>query len=342
MFHQEIEKRDEAAALARIVGESDEVKALKEEMRLIAPLASTVLLTGETGTGKGRVARVLHDLSDRAERPFVHVDCAALSPTLIESELFGHERGSFTNAAAQHIGRFELAGEGTLFLDEVGDLEPRLQSKLLRVLDDREFERIGGTRTLRMRARVMAATSCDLRRAVEEQRFRADLYFRLNVFQLSLPPLRHRSADIPLLVAAGLRRATRRLGLPRPTPTDGFEARLMRHRWPGNVRELMNLLERLVARRPGRPLVASDLEGLLEDWTFHLAEGSGVRDGGERTLPALVEEIGECERKEILAALEWSGGNVTGAARRLGIPRSTLRHRIKKYGLDRQRPGTRE
>ena len=202
MLHQGIEQRNGAAALARIVGESDEVKALKEEMRLIAPLVSTVLLTGETGTGKGWVARALHDLSDRCGRPFVHVDCAALSPTLIESELFGHERGSFTNAAERRIGRFELAGEGTLFLDEVGDLEPRLQSKLLRVLDDREFERIGGTRTLRMRARVMAATSRDLRRAVEERRFRADLYFRLNVFHLSVPALRDRSSDIPLLVAA--------------------------------------------------------------------------------------------------------------------------------------------
>ena len=341
MFHHGIEKRNGAAALARIVGESDEVRVLKEEMRLIAPLASTVLLTGETGTGKGWVARVLHDLSDRSEKPFVHVDCAALSPTLIESELFGHERGSFTNAAVRHAGRFELAGEGTLFLDEIGDLEPRLQSKLLRVLDDREFERIGGTQTLRMRARVMAATSCDLRRAVEEQRFRADLYFRLNVFQLSLPALRHRSSDIPLLVAAGLGRATRRLGLPRPTPTDGFEARLMKHRWPGNVRELMNVLERVVVQRPGQLVVASDLEGLLEDWTFHVSEGSEGKNGTERTLPALVEEIGECERKEILAALEWSRGNVTGAARRLRIPRSTLRHRIKKHSLDRELSGTR-
>jgi transcriptional regulator with GAF, ATPase, and Fis domain len=341
MLYDVIEKKDEAATLARIVGESDEIKALKHEMRLIAPLVSTVLLTGETGTGKGRVARVLHDLSDRSERPFVHVDCAALSPALIESELFGHERGSFTNAAERHIGRFELAGEGTIFLDEIGDLEPRLQSKLLRVLDDREFERIGGTQTLRMQARVMAATSCDLRRAVEEQRFRVDLYFRLNVFHLSMPALRDRSSDIPLLVAAGLMRAARRLGLSQPTPTDGFQARLMKHRWPGNVRELMNVLERLVVQRRGQRLVASDLEGLLEDWTFHLDEGSGVKNLGERTLPALIEEIGEREQREIIAALEWSGGSVTGAARRLRIPRSTLRHRIKKYNLDRELPLTR-
>jgi transcriptional regulator with GAF, ATPase, and Fis domain len=340
MLHHVIQKKSEAATLGRIIGESDEIKALRHEMRLIAPLVSTVLLTGETGTGKGRVARVIHDLSDRFERPFVHVDCAALSPGLIESELFGHERGSFTNAAQRHIGRFELAGEGTVFLDEVGDLEPRLQSKLLRVLDDREFERIGGTQTLRMRARVMAATSRDLRRAVEEQRFRADLYFRLNVFRLSMPALRDRSSDIPLLVEAGLMRAARRLGLPRPTPSDGFQARLMKHRWPGNVRELMNVLERLVVQRRGQRLLASDLEGLLEDWPFHSAEVSGQKDLDEPTLPTLIERIGEREQKEIIAALEWSAGSVSGAARRLRIPRSTLRHRIKKYKLDRELPFT--
>jgi transcriptional regulator with GAF, ATPase, and Fis domain len=333
MFHHAIEGKDQET-LNRIVGESDAVNALKRDVWLIAPFASTVLLTGETGTGKGWVARVLHDLSNRSQNPFVHVDCAALSPTLIESELFGHERGSFTNAAAQHTGRFELAGEGTIFLDEVGDLEPRLQSKLLRVLDNREFERIGGKQTLRMRARVVAATSRDLRRAVEERRFRADLYFRLNVFQLAVPALRHRSPDIPLLVASGLTRATQRLGLPLPTPSREFLARLMQHSWPGNVRELMNVLERLAVQRRGQRLLASDLDGLLEEWTFHIAEESRAESVEERTSPSLVDEVLECERREIIAALKWSSGNVTGAARRLQIPRSTLRHRMKKYSLD--------
>jgi transcriptional regulator with GAF, ATPase, and Fis domain len=333
MFHDGIEKKDEAAALTRIVGESDEIRALKHQMRLVAPLASTVLLTGETGTGKGRVARVLHDLSNRSERPFVHVDCAALSSALIESELFGHERGSFTNAAERHTGRFELAGEGTVFLDEVGDLEPRLQSKLLRVLDDREFERIGGTQTLRMRARVMAATSRDLRRAVEQQRFRADLYFRLNVFQLSMPALRDRSSDIPPLVADGLSRLSRRLGLPRPQPTDGLLARLMSHSWPGNIRELMNVLECLVVHKPGERLKSSDLDGFIEEWNEGWTQTDGANRPGGRELPQLVEEMGEHQRREIIEALERSGGNVTGAARRLRVARSTLRHRIKKHNL---------
>jgi transcriptional regulator with GAF, ATPase, and Fis domain len=206
----------------RIVGESQAIKRLREQVEIIAPLNTTVLLTGETGTGKGRVARVLHDIWGGTARPYAHVDCAALSPNLVESELFGHERGSFTGAAGRRLGRFELARDGTVFLDEVGDLEPRLQSKLLRVLDDREFERIGGTETLHMRGRIVAATSRDLRRAVGALEFRADLYFRLNVFHLVLPPLRDRVADIPLLVADGLSRLSGRLGLPRPQPTDGL------------------------------------------------------------------------------------------------------------------------
>jgi transcriptional regulator with GAF, ATPase, and Fis domain len=333
MFHHLIEKRGEAAVLARIVGDSDEIEALKQEMQLIAPLASTALLTGETGTGKGWVARALHDLSDRSERPFVHVDCAALSPALIESELFGHERGSFTNAAMRHIGRFELAGEGTIFLDEIGDLEPRLQSKLLRVLDDREFERIGGTQTLRMRARVMAATRRNLRRAVQEQRFRPDLYFRLNVFHLVLAPLRDRVSDIPLLVADGLERLSRQLGLPMPQPTDALLARLMSYSWPGNIRELMNVLECLVVKKAGERLEASDLEGLLEEWDGGWMHPDDAKECDGRGLPEFLEVMGEQQRREIAEALEKSGGNVTGAARRLRVARSTLRHRMRKHNL---------
>jgi len=333
MLHHLIENRGQPAALARIIGESDEIEALKQEMQLIAPLASTALLTGETGTGKGWVARALHDLSDRSERPFVHVDCAALSPALIESELFGHERGSFTNAAMRHIGRFELAGEGTIFLDEIGDLEPRLQSKLLRVLDDREFERIGGTQTLRMRARVMAATMHDLRRAVQEQRFRPDLYFRLNVFHLVLAPLRDRASDIPLLVADGLERLSRQFGLPMPQPTDALLARLVSHSWPGNIRELMNVLECLVVKKAGERLEASALEGLLEESGWGWMHPGGAKACNGRDLPEILEEMGEQERREIAGALEQSGGNVTGAARRLRVARSTLRHRMKKHNL---------
>ncbi len=319
--------------LDRIVGESQAIKSLREQVQIIAPLNTTVLLTGETGTGKGRVARVLHDIWGGTTRPYAHVDCAALSPSLVESELFGHERGSFTGAAGRRIGRFELAGDGTVFLDEVGDLEPRLQSKLLRVLDDREFERLGGSETLRMRGRIVAATSRDLRRAARLLEFRADLYFRLNVFHLVLPPLRERVSDIPLLVADVLERLSRRLGLPRPRPTDGLLARLMSHSWPGNIRELMNVLECLVVHKAGERLEASDLDGFIEEWTegwTHTEGASRCRDGD---LPQLVQEVGAEERRTIVEALERSGGNVTGAARGLRVARSTLRHRMKKHNL---------
>ncbi len=316
--------------LDEIVGTSGSMRRLRKEIRAVAPVDSTVLLTGETGTGKGRVARVLHRLSARRGNPFVHVDCAALSSTLIESELFGHERGAFTGAESRRSGRFELAGQGTIFLDEIGDLEARLQSKLLRVLDDREFERIGGVTTLRMRARVVAATSRDLRRAVREQRFRPDLYFRLAVFHLELPSLRERLGDLPLLAEHGLARVAGQLGLAPPTVTEGLCARLMEHSWPGNVRELLNVLERLAARHPGRPLHAGHLEGLLEPWSDARASRP---DAAPRTLSQILFDVDAEERREILAALEWSGGNVTGAARRLKMPRSTLRHRMRKHGL---------
>src|SRR5262245_32173671 len=236
----------ESEGLGGLVGGSRAMAGLRGQIAAVAAIDSTLPPTGETGTGKGLVARLVHRLSRRTERPFVHVDCAALSPTIIESELFGHERGAFTSAAGRHSGRFELAGEGTIFLDEIGDLDPRLQSKLLRVLDDRRYERLGGVETLAMRARVVAATSCDLRRAVGEGRFRGDLYYRLAVFHLVLPALRERPEDLPALVAAGLDRIARRLGLPRPLATEAFNARLLRHAWPGNVRELMNALERVL------------------------------------------------------------------------------------------------
>ncbi len=323
-------------SLDDIVGASGAMQRLRDEVRAVAPIDSTVLLTGETGTGKGRVARVLHRLSDRRARPFVHVDCAALSSTLIESELFGHEKGAFTSAATRRLGRFEMAGEGTIFLDEIGDLEPRLQSKLLRVLDDREFERIGGINTLVMRARVVAATSRDLRRAVRERRFRSDLYFRLAVFHLELPPLRERPGDLPLLARHGLARVAGRLGLAPPIVTEGLCGRLMEHSWPGNVRELFNVLERLAARHPGRSLHPAHLDGLLESWAEPPGAGPGTDEaarGRGRDLPGIRVEVQALERREILAALEWSGGNVTGAARRLQMPRSTLRHRMRKHGL---------
>ena len=337
MFSLGSEPRSEAAS--GIVGESDVMAALRSEIEAIAPLSSTVLLTGKTGTGKGRVARIIHRLSKRSEHPFVHVDCAALSSTVIESELFGHERGSFTNAISRRAGRFELAGSGTIFLDEIADLEPRLQSKLLRVLDDRQYERIGGTETLAMRARVIAATSHALRLAVQEHRFRPDLYYRLNVIQLAMPPLRERAIDIPLLVDDILRHLEREIEVEVPRPTKDFLDRLMANRWPGNVRELANVLERLVFRHPGQALLESALDSILDGWAPPETRRS-ERKSEPETLADLIGQIGERERREILGALEWSRGSVAGAARRLRIPRSTLRHRMYRYSI--VQPGRRD
>jgi DNA-binding NtrC family response regulator len=229
-----------------LVGENRAVQRLRAEIENAARVDSTVLLQGETGTGKGLVARLIHERSRRRDGAFVHVDCAALSPNLIESELFGHEKGAFTGASAQRRGRFELANRGTLFLDEIGDLDGHLQTKLLRVLEDRRYERVGGTQTLLMQARVIAATSHDLLERVQRGHFRKDLFFRLNVVQLRLPPLRERLDDLALLVESGLERLSERLGVPRPRVSEGFLDHLGGYAWPGNVRELMNVLERVL------------------------------------------------------------------------------------------------
>lgn len=299
----------------------------------MAPNDANVLLRGETGTGKGLAARILHDLGPRSASPFVHVDCAALSNTLIESELFGHERGSFTSATHQYAGRFERAGCGTIFLDEIGDLEPRLQAKLLRVLEDREYERVGGTQTLRMRARVIAASSHDLRHAVEERRFRADLFFRLSVLELEMPPLRDRLEDLPALVAHGIRLIASRNGRTPPATNAELIEALRRRPWRGNVRELLNVIERMLV---------SDRRPVLDASSLKEVRGGRVSDTGTAEVPerpaalsayALPAEVAEFERREIREALEQSNGNVTAAARRLRIPRGTLRHKLRRYEL---------
>jgi len=328
-----------AALRAGLVGTSPAIATLRDQLEAVAATDATVLLTGETGTGKGLAARALHRLSERAHGPFVHVDCAALSPTLIESELFGHERGAFTSADGRHAGRFELAGKGTIFLDEIGDLGPRLQSKLLRVLDDRRYERLGGVETLEMRARVVAATSRDVRRAVREGSFRADLYYRLAVFHLVLPPLRERLDDLPALAANGLERIARRQGLPRPLAGECFTARLRQHEWPGNVRELMNALERVLVRTRSRRLTAEDLDGVLEPELASESPASGSRlgddsEGRPRTLREIVSAREAEERRLILEALRVTRGNVNRAAQHLQMARGTLRYRMQKYGID--------
>jgi DNA-binding NtrC family response regulator len=309
---------------SELVGDSPGMVQLRLGLADAARVESKVLLQGETGTGKGVVARLIHRQSRRRARPFVHVDCAALSPSLIESELFGHEKGAFTGAAALRRGRFELAAEGTVFLDEIGDLDLGLQTKLLRALEDRQFERVGGSQALPMSARVIAATSRDLREQVQEGRFRIDLYYRLNVLCFRLPPLRERLEDLPLLVEHGLRRLAAALAVPQPRASRGFLAALADHPWPGNVRELMNLLERLLVSRRVEVLEPEDLE---EVWSLEEAGGDPSGSMPEPELPP-----GE-ERAQIEEALLETGGNVSRTSRRLGIARGTLRYKIGRYGL---------
>jgi DNA-binding NtrC family response regulator len=308
-----------------IDGRGPEARRLRRSVGLAAATPATLLITGETGSGKGVVARAVHLLSERRDRPLVHVDCAALSASVIESELFGHERGAFTGAETRRAGRFELAASGSVFLDEIGDLAPSLQAKLLRVLQERRFERVGGTRTLPMNARVIAATNLDLECAVRERRFREDLYYRLNVLRIAVPPLRDRREDIPDLVIRGLHQHARRLGLPPPSPTAGLLHRLSSHPWPGNVRQLMNVLERLVVTHPGGLLDAADLEEVA-------GPEVGLRG---KALAERPERYPERPESEVIASvLESTGGNVSRAARRLELARSTLRHKIKKYALE--------
>jgi len=317
---------------AELIGASDVMQALRRQIAAAAPLRSTVLLCGETGSGKGLVARLLHANSPRAAEGFVHLDCAALPPDLAESELFGHERGSFTGAVSRRIGRFERAARGTVFLDEIGEIRPAHQGRLLRVLQDREFERVGGDRTLSMSARVIAASSRDLSRAVADGEFRADLYFRLNVVRIEIPPLRDRPGDVRQLADTGMARLANELGLARPGLSEPALERLAAHDWPGNVRELMNVLERLLVRYAGERVTPQQVEATLED-------GCIPRAGREATPPAGIE-FGRRGRIEnpvdrIAPALREHGGNVARAARHLGVPRSTLRHWIRRYGIDR-------
>jgi transcriptional regulator with GAF, ATPase, and Fis domain len=306
-----------------LIGSSRVVRELREAVTRVARSEATLLLTGETGSGKGLVARRVHELSARRDGPFVHVDCASLSPTVIESELFGHERGAFTDAVSRRAGRLERASGGTLFLDEIGDLAPALQAKLLRVLQDREFERVGGSRTLRLDARVIAATHRDLPARVRRGAFRADLFYRLDVLGVAVPPLRERKGDLPELARDALARIARRNGqAPLELCAEALH-RLALHAWPGNVRELLNVLERCAILATGRRVTARDVERALA-----------------RPAVAVAEEPVEDppEREAIADALLATGGNVRRTARRLGVARSTLRYRILRHGLEHLLP----
>ena len=308
-----------------IVGESPALRKVLKNVATVAPIDSTVLICGETGTGKELIARAVHDLSPRNARTFVKLNCAAIPTGLLESELFGHERGAFTGAISQKVGRFELANQGTLFLDEVGDIPLELQPKLLRVLQEQEFERLGSTRTIRVSVRLVAATNRDLAQMVSEGTFRSDLYYRLNVFPLMLPPLRERCDDIPRLVRHFTQKFARQMGRRIETiPTSLMDA-LVRYSWPGNVRELQNVIERAVILSSG-----TILQVPLADLQSPVAAAS--EPGSEAVT------LSEAEREHILDALcetRWVLGGPKGAAARLGMKRSTLHWKIKKLGITR-------
>jgi formate hydrogenlyase transcriptional activator len=306
-----------------IVGKSEALRSVLALIEVVAPTDSTVLIYGETGTGKELIARAIHNLSARKSGAFVKFNCAAFPTGLLESELFGHERGAFTGAITQRQGRFELAHGGTIFLDEIGEIPLEVQPKLLRVLQEREFERLGSARTIRTNARLVAATNRDLRGMVKDREFRSDLYYRLNVFPIRVPALRERPEDIPLLVWHFVREFSRRTGRAIETiPSQTMNA-LIRHDWPGNIRELQNVVERAVIVSKG-PVLTVDVAELSRDNDTKCTQHNHG---------SLDDMLQETERTQILRALELADGSVSGAAARLKIPRSTLMSRMQKLGI---------
>jgi formate hydrogenlyase transcriptional activator len=313
-------------AIADLIGSSAQFQAVLDDVQIVAAANCSVLVQGETGTGKEVIARAIHDSSPRRNGPFVALNCAAIPAALLESELFGHEKGAFTGAIAQTIGRFQAAHGGTLFLDEIGDLPLELQPKLLRVLQEQQYERLGSTRTLRADVRVVAATNQDLARMVEEKTFRADLYYRLSVFSISLPPLRERKEDIPLLVNYFVRRFSHQMGKSIDQVPDGVMEIVKAHHWPGNIRELQNFVERsvIVTQGPALSPRTTELKLLIQ-----------------LPMSAPSQTLFDAERAHILGILKetnWIVGGRDGAAVRLGLPRTTLIARMQKLGIS-SRPG---
>jgi formate hydrogenlyase transcriptional activator len=326
----------------QIIGRSAALEEVLAKVERVAPTGSTVLIEGETGTGKELIARAIHNLSPRCGRPFVRVNCAAIPIDLLESELFGHEKGAFTGAIAQRIGRFEMANGGTLFLDEVGDIPPALQPKLLRVLQEREFERVGSSRTHSADVRIVAATNRDLLELMAEKRFRDDLYYRLNVFPISMPPLRERREDIPALVAHFVDIFSRRIGKPIDRIPAGTMKAFISYPWPGNIRELQNLVERgVILSSDGTlpnplpvPAPQSVRPGNVRE------RGFGITDFEPPSLRVLTVPVADdvARRRRIEDALHASRGRVSGvdgAAQALGLAPSTLESRIQRLGIDK-------
>ena len=323
-----------------IVGKSAVLRRVLKQVATVAPTDSTVLIYGETGTGKELVARAIHNLSSRLSNSFVKLNCAAIPTGLLESELFGHEKGAFTGAIAQRIGRFELANRGTVFLDEIGEIPLELQPKLLRVLQEREFERLGSSRTLTTDARLIAATNRDLASMVEEQKFRSDLFYRLNVFPVRVPPLRERPEDIPLLVRHFTEQCARRMNKKIETISTETLKQMRQYHWPGNIRELQNVIERAVILSAG-PVLNVPLSEFQSRPALAAVDGNGkpekrLKFSAGHDIRNVLEET---ERKYILSVLsqtDWVVAGPNGAAARLGMKRSTLQLRIRKLGLSRE------
>jgi formate hydrogenlyase transcriptional activator len=314
-------ERADSSFLDRIVGRRGSLRPILNQVEAVAATNTTVLITGETGTGKEVIARAIHELSPRQNRNLVKVNCAAMPVGLLESELFGHERGAFTGAINSHVGRFALADRGTLFLDEIGDIPLELQPKLLRVLQEREFEAVGSTRTTRVDVRVVAATNQDLKQMARDREFREDLYYRLNVFPVYLPPLRERKADIPELVEHFVQQFADSMDKTIEIIPEKTMRALVRHCWPGNIRELQNYIARGVILSNG---------GIFEPGPLEACEPPEP----ENVNPTLEEKI----RREILAACQsakWRLGGPEGAAARLGLKRTTLFHKMKRLGIAR-------
>lgn len=304
-----------------LVGTSEALKSIKDDIGIVAPLDCSVLLQGETGTGKEVVARAIHNNGPRSNRPFVAVNCAAIPAALLESELFGHEKGAFTGAVSQRVGRFHAAHGGTLFLDEIGDLPLELQPKLLRAIQERQIERVGSNRSTRVDVRIVAATNLELPEMVRAKKFRADLYYRLNVFPIVLPPLRDREEDISLLVHFFVDRCNRRLGKRVTSVPHQLLEAMAKYHWPGNIRELQNFVERAVIRSTSNTLTprASEIQLLVLE--------------AQHKSPITVEDAERAHIERVLVATNWVVSGRHGAAARLGLPRTTLVSRMQRLKI---------
>ena len=309
-------------AILNLIGRSPKFRTLLDEINIVAPVDSAVLVQGETGTGKEVVAQAIHEASPRRKNRFVALNCAAIPAALLESELFGHERGAFTGAVAQTIGRFQAADRGTLFLDEVGDLPLELQPKLLRALQEKQIERLGGGHTFQVDVRVVAATNQNLWGMVQEKKFRADLYYRLNVFPIRLPPLRERGDDIPLLIEHFVEKFARRQGKSIERIPDNVMEALTRYSWPGNIRELQNVIERAVIMTTG-----AELRAPIAELTRPELQGEDIRT---------LEDANRAHIKAILRETNWVVGGPNGAAARLGMHRTTLISMMARLGIFRE------